>query len=156
MDYYMVISTPLGPMTAVERDGSLIHLDFGQLAPQGASLSQSPLLLSTAGQITEYFAGTRRTFDLPLAPLGTDFQKKVWSALATIPYGETRSYRDIAIQIGHPKAFRAVGGANHNNPISIITPCHRVIGASGSLTGYGGGLDKKEALLSIEQEERHA
>ena len=103
---------------------------------------------------SEYFDGKRKIFDLPLKPEGTEFQLKDWNALREIPYGETRSYKDIAIAIGNPKACRAVGTANHNNPISIIIPCHRVIGSDGSLTGYGGGLDKKTYLLELEQKNR--
>jgi methylated-DNA-[protein]-cysteine S-methyltransferase len=101
-------------------------------------------------QLRAYFAGTLRAFDLPLAPAGTDFQKNVWSALAAIPFGETRSYGAIAREIGRPGAARAVGLANGSNPISIIVPCHRVIGADGTLTGYGGGLDRKRWLLAHE------
>ena len=103
-----------------------------------------------AAQLTEYFNGTRTGFDLPLSPRGTDFQQKVWNALLTIPYGETRSYKDIAVQIGNPKATRAVGMANNRNRIMIVIPCHRVIGTDGSLVGYGCGLDIKEKLLKIE------
>lgn len=101
-------------------------------------------------QLGEYFSGTRRTFDVPLVLEGTAFQKKVWQALCKIPYGTVWSYGDLAREIGNPKAVRAVGGANHKNPVSIIVPCHRVIGSDGSLTGYGGGLDKKEFLLRLE------
>lgn len=102
-------------------------------------------------QLEEYFAGGRREFFLPVALYGTDFQLEDWQALCTIPYGETRSYGELAAQIGRPKASRAVGMANHNNPISVIVPCHRVIGAGGTLVGYGGGLDVKEALLKLEK-----
>jgi methylated-DNA-[protein]-cysteine S-methyltransferase len=102
-------------------------------------------------QLSEYFSGKRKSFDLPLEPQGTEFQKKVWSALLEIPYGETRSYKDIAERIGNPKACRAVGGANNKNPIVIIIPCHRVIGAYGGLVGYGLGLPMKQQLLDIEK-----
>ena len=102
-------------------------------------------------QLSEYFAGARREFDLPLRLRGTQFQLAVWNALRAIPYGETRSYADIAAAVGNEKACRAVGMANHRNPVSIIVPCHRVIGKGGSLTGYGGGIDKKEFLLSLER-----
>jgi methylated-DNA-[protein]-cysteine S-methyltransferase len=101
-------------------------------------------------QLHEYLQGKLRDFTCPLDPVGTDFQKRCWEALRTIPYGETRSYAQIANQIGAPRAFRAVGQANHSNPIAIIIPCHRVIGAGGSLTGYGGGLKMKEELLRLE------
>lgn len=110
-----------------------------------------PVLRETVRQLDEYFAGKRREFSIPIKTHGTDFQEKVWEALRTIPYGETRTYGQIATQVGNPKASRAVGGANHNNPILILTPCHRVIGADGSLTGFGGGLDVKEALLALEK-----
>ena len=108
------------------------------------------MLLQAAEQLTEYFAGDRKCFDLPLQPEGTLFQRQVWQALAEIPYGETRSYRDIAARIGRPKAVRAVGGANGRNPLSIIIPCHRVIGADGSLTGFAGGTTVKQQLLQLE------
>jgi methylated-DNA-[protein]-cysteine S-methyltransferase len=102
-------------------------------------------------ELDEYFAGTRTTFDIPLQPAtSSDFRRKVWQALLTIPYGETRSYADIALQVGSPKACRAVGGANHCNPIAILIPCHRVIGAGGQFTGYAGGTDKKQYLLRLE------
>ena len=110
------------------------------------------LLKKAAKQLTEYFAGKRREFDLPLDFTGTGFQKKVWAALLTIPYGETRSYGEIAKQIGNPKACRAVGMANNRNPIAIICPCHRVIGADGSLVGFGGGLPAKQFLLDLEKD----
>ena len=102
-------------------------------------------------ELDEYFQGRRKTFDIPCRTQGTAFQEKVWAALREIPYGETRSYRDIAEAIGHPKAYRAVGMANNANPLFIIIPCHRVIGADGSLTGYGGGLPMKKALLMLEK-----
>ena len=153
MEHYVWISTPMGTLTAVEEDGALIRLDFGKNEPAGAEYGETGLLTETRRQMAEYFSGNRREFTLPLAPRGTAFQMKVWNALSAIPYGQTRSYRDIALQIESPNAVRAVGGANHHNPISIIIPCHRVIGANGSLTGYGGGLDKKEALLALERGE---
>ncbi|MDE7404467.1 MAG: methylated-DNA--[protein]-cysteine S-methyltransferase [Lachnospiraceae bacterium] len=111
-------------------------------------------LLKTAGtQLIEYFQGKRKEFSLPLSPQGTEFQKKVWEALCTIPYGQTRSYGEIATQIGNPKACRAVGGANNKNPIMIFIPCHRVIGADGSLVGFGGGLRAKRYMLDLEKGE---
>ena len=111
-------------------------------APGSATPSRSP---SCASQLGEYFAGDRREFDLPLAPAGSEFQRRVWEALREIPYGETESYGELAERIGHPGSARAVGAANGRNPISIVVPCHRVIGASGSLTGYAGGLERKRA-----------
>jgi methylated-DNA-[protein]-cysteine S-methyltransferase len=110
----------------------------------------NPILIKTARQLEEYFAGTRDCFDLELEFAGTTFQKSVWAALLTIPFGETRSYSEIARQIGNPTAVRAVGAANGRNPISIVAPCHRVIGASGKLTGFAGGLEAKERLLRLE------
>ena len=109
-----------------------------------------PLLDPLATQLDEYFAGARRDFDLPLAPEGTDFQRTVWHALARIPYGDTTSYAQLADTIGHPSAVRAVGAANGRNPIPIVQPCHRVIGADGALTGFGGGLPTKRFLLELE------
>lgn len=144
-------ATPIGQLGVAEQDGAITDLLFeGQTLPDTME-EQTPLLARAGGQLTEYFAGTRKTFDLPLAPQGTAFQRAVWSALIDIPYGETRSYRQIAEAVGNPKACRAVGMANNRNPISIFIPCHRVIGANGSLTGYGGGLPLKEQLLRLEQ-----
>lgn len=111
---------------------------------------EEPLLEDCARQLAEYFSGARRVFDLPLHPVGTTFRMKVWSELQQIPYGQTITYGELARRVGNARGARAVGGANHHNPISIIIPCHRVIGADGSLTGYGGGLDMKEALLRLE------
>lgn len=142
------IPTPLGPLCIREEDGALIAIDFttGELCPPA-----TPLLAEAARQLTAYFDGALTEFDLPLRPAGTDFRLRCWQALCTIPYGETISYGEQAKRIGNPKAVRAVGGANHHNPISIVIPCHRVIGADGSLTGYGGGMDKKAWLLMHER-----
>ena len=112
---------------------------------------RTPLTDEAFRQLQEYFAGERRRFELPCELRGTDFQKKVWSALETIPYGQTRSYGDIARMVGSPKAVRAVGAANGKNPLWIVVPCHRVVGADGSLTGYAGGLEMKKRLLELEQ-----
>lgn len=111
---------------------------------------EEPLLADCARQLAEYFSGARRVFDLPLHPVGTAFRMRVWAELQQIPYGQTITYGELARRVGNARGSRAVGGANHHNPISIIIPCHRVIGADGSLTGYGGGLDMKEALLRLE------
>lgn len=151
MDSAMLFDSPLGSMLAVEHEGRLTQLDFADGCPEGLMLRETPLLKRCRKQLDEYFAGKRKAFDLPLGPKGTAFQQQVWAALLAIPYGETRSYGQIAAAIGRPKAVRAVGGANHLNPISIIQPCHRVIGADGSLTGYGGGLGRKEKLLQLER-----
>ena len=137
--------TPLGEMCLTEEDGCITEFLWG-----GGGTDETPLLLEAQRQVTEYFAGTRKAFELPLAPNGTPFQKSVWQALRDIPYGETRSYGEIAKAVGNGKAARAVGMANHRNPIPVIIPCHRVIGADGSLTGYAGGLERKTLLLALE------
>ena len=129
-----------GAITALKRAGADVK-EAG--APNG-------LTEQVFRQLDEYFAGTRRHFDFPYRLHGTPFQEKVWAALRDIPYGETRSYKDIAEAIGHPKAFRAVGMANHRNPVAVLVPCHRVVGTSGSLTGYAGGIEKKVRLLQLE------
>ncbi len=152
MDVCMCIKTPVGDLLAVDSQGALTQLVFGCQPPPGCTMGQTPLLEETQRQLLEYFAGKRQQFDLPLRPEGTPFRQQVWQALLTIPYGQTRSYRDIAALVGAPRAVRAVGGANHHNPISIIIPCHRVIGADGSLRGYGGGTEIKTALLALERE----
>lgn len=153
---YKTIPSPVGQLILVARDTKLAailweneRLNRVRLGPLEED-SQHPVLKETERQLMEYFAGQRRRFDLALDFAGTDFQVRVWQALLTIPFGETRSYRDIAIQIGQPTAVRAVGAANGRNPISIIAPCHRVIGTSGSLTGFAGGLAAKQFLLSLE------
>ncbi len=147
----ITIPSPLGPLRLHARGDLLaaVHL------PTDAPLADEPqratdVLATTADQLREYFAGHRRAFDLPLAPEGTDFQQLVWTALLAIPFGHTRSYGEIAAAIGRPSASRAVGAANGRNPIAIIVPCHRVIGASGALTGYAGGMDAKRWLLAHE------
>ena len=139
--------SPIGPMTLVQEGEALARLDFDVPSqPEEAT----PLLLEACRQLREYFAGERKAFALPLAPAGTAFQKKVWAALRDIPWGETRSYGDIARAIGKPTACRAVGMANGRNPLPIFIPCHRVIGTNGSITGYSGGLEKKRFLLRLE------
>ncbi len=142
--------SPLGFMLAVEEDGALIGLDFVEEEHQDAR-DDSPVLMMTQTQVREYFASLRERFEVPIKLSGTDFQQKVWARLLEIPYGQTRSYGQIAADIGQPGAARAVGQANNRNPISIIVPCHRVVGADGRLTGYGGGMPRKEALLMIER-----
>lgn len=139
--------SPIGPMTLVQEGEALARLDFDVPSqPEEAT----PLLLEACRQLREYFTGERKAFALPLAPAGTAFQKKVWAALREIPWGETRSYGDIARAIGKPTASRAVGMANGRNPLPIFIPCHRVIGTNGSITGYSGGLEKKRFLLRLE------
>ena len=146
---YIVAETPIGPLTLLSGGNGLKILSFGKKIPPGLELDPDgnrPVM----DQLNEYFAGVRRDFDLRLDLEGTPFQQSVWQALLAIPYGETRSYGEIARAIGKPGAARAVGMANHNNPVSIVVPCHRVIGHDGSLVGYGGGLDVKTALLKLE------
>lgn len=142
--------SPLGPLTLTEVDGVLRRLDFAS-APSDTT---TPLLREAERQLRAYFAGELRQFDLPLDPQGTPFQQQVWAALREIPYGEVRSYGQIAAAIGNPKACRAVGMANHRNPLPILIPCHRVCGSDGSLTGYGGGIERKRWLLELELEVR--
>jgi methylated-DNA-[protein]-cysteine S-methyltransferase len=115
-----------------------------------AASSSDPLLVEAATQLHAYFAGELRRFDLPLSPGGTGFQRRVWAAVAEVPYGSTTSYSALAAEIGNPRACRAVGAANGRNPLPVIVPCHRVLGAAGALTGYGGGLERKRALLDLE------
>lgn len=145
--------TKLGTIGIAEESGRITHLFFdGEKFPEkDYTENETPVLAEAGKQLREYFAGTRRDFDLPLAPAGTAFMQKVWKALQDIPYGETRSYKEIAAASGNVKACRAVGMANNRNPISIFIPCHRVIGADGDLVGYGGGLNKKIFLLELEK-----
>lgn len=135
-----------------EAEGAITRLFFAteEQARAGAA-TETPLLAAAALQMRQYLQGRRKEFFLPLEPQGTEFMRQVWQALETIPYGETRSYKQIAVQIGKDKAYRAVGLANNRNPIAIIIPCHRVIGHNGQLIGYGGGLALKERLLKLEQ-----
>jgi methylated-DNA-[protein]-cysteine S-methyltransferase len=152
---HTVVDSPIGPLTLVAEDGELagLYMDNQRHLPPVETFGEpdpAPLRLAVA-QLEEYFAGRRTEFDLPLAMGGTPFQRSVWNALREIPYGETVSYRGLAEQIGRPTAIRAVGLANGKNPISIIVPCHRVIGTGGNLTGYGGGLGRKRHLLDFER-----
>jgi methylated-DNA-[protein]-cysteine S-methyltransferase len=146
----LAFDTPVGPIRLVEEDGALVALHLNDAGAPPAPDPPSPLLARTRAQLEEYFAGSRRTFDLPLSPRGTAFQRAVWRALSAIPFGVTRTYGEIAAAVGKPSASRAVGAANGQNPIAIVVPCHRVIGADGTLTGYGGGLPIKEWLLRHE------
>lgn len=161
------IDTPAGPLTLASYDKQLCHIDFGTLNETKDHLIQwaksvgLPVeireseddLADAVDQIRGYFSGERTSFDLNLMMKGTLFQKKVWTALAHIPYGETKTYKEIALAVGNQKAVRAVGGANNKNPLPIVIPCHRVIGSDGSLIGYGGGLDKKRLMLQLEKAE---
>ncbi|MDE1548235.1 methylated-DNA--[protein]-cysteine S-methyltransferase [Jeotgalibaca caeni] len=156
--YYQVVDTPIGPYVIVENGAGISvveHLKSEVDSVRKAELTQmkeieTPLLKTAKKQLLEYFQGQRTEFDLPLSTKGTPFQEIVWQALREIPYGEVRSYKQLAIAIGNPKAVRAVGMANNRNPISVVTPCHRVIGSNGALVGYGGGLAVKEYLLNLE------
>lgn len=156
---HRIIDSPVGKLTLVASERGLAAILWErdrpgrvplQIGPAEAPGEPHPVLAQTERQLGEYFAGTRKTFTMPLDATGTTFQKKVWDALVTIPFGQTRSYTEIARQIGHPAAVRAVGAANGRNPLSIVAPCHRVLGAGGQLTGFAGGLDVKEQLLVLE------
>jgi methylated-DNA-[protein]-cysteine S-methyltransferase len=144
------LKSPIGTLTLVEDEGALIGVYMETYTPPPAERRSTPLLERAAAQLGEYFAGERERFDLPLEPRGTEFQRAVWDALISIPFGATCSYGMIAKRIGRPSAVRAVGAANGSNPIALIIPCHRVIGANGSLTGYGGGISRKRWLLNHE------
>ena len=128
-----------------------LHFERSSISRSEISLEETPFHRKASGQLDEYFSGRRKIFDLPLAPKGTDFQMRCWEALLQVPYGETRSYGDIARSVGSPRGFRAVGMANNRNPIAIIIPCHRIIGSDGKLVGFGGGLDIKAFLLDLER-----
>ena len=155
-DYRKAIDTPVGRLTLVASEKALVAVLWPDDAPGRVRLGpvaedkNLPVLIETERQLSDYFAGARIAFDLPLDFRGTDFQKQVWRALLTIPFGETRSYAGIARQIGRPSASRAVGAANGKNPISIIATCHRVVGTAGDMRGFAGGLDVKERLLAFE------
>jgi methylated-DNA-[protein]-cysteine S-methyltransferase len=144
----MTLHTPWGPATyALDGNGALVHFTFG-----AADGEADDGRTEVARQVREYFAGNRRSFELPLAPIGSDFQKRVWAELVRIPFGETITYSELATRLGIGGAARAVGRANATNPIWLIVPCHRVIGADGTLTGYAGGLDLKKKILAWERE----
>lgn len=141
-----VIFTPMGPLTLFAQENRLTALVFGDFG----SYDYLPLFGETQRQLEEYFAGSRQNFDLPLDPSGTDFQRRVWRALLDIPYGTAISYRELARRADCPRGYQAVGQANGRNPLPILIPCHRVIGADGTLGGYSGGLDRKRFLLDLE------
>jgi methylated-DNA-[protein]-cysteine S-methyltransferase len=156
-DYvFKTIESPIGRLRLVASNEGLAAILWEKEDPRRVRLNilakdeNHPMLLEAERQLKEYFSGQRKTFDLKLDFSGTEFQKKVWKALLTIPFGETRSYGQIARQIGNPSAVRAVGAANGKNPIAIIAPCHRVIGSTGELTGFAGGLEAKAHLLGLE------
>ena len=156
---WTVLPSPIGDLRIVERDGSIVAIEFSPFRPPadgrplGARSDDEPVLAEATRQLTAYFAGELTDFDLPLAPVGTDFQQRVWEQLGRIAYGDTASYGEIAGRLGMTNAAsRAVGLANGRNPIPIVVPCHRVIGANGTLTGYAGGLERKQRLLELEQD----
>jgi len=157
MDYsYTYMNSPVGRLTLIGSDKGLAAVLWENDRPNRVHAkaivenNDEPVLLEAKRQLQEYFEGKRNSFSIPLDMIGTDFQKQVWQALTTIPYGETRSYKQVAGQIGNLAAIRAVGAANGRNPVSIIVPCHRVIGSSGGLTGFAGGLQAKAYLLALE------
>ena len=149
--YAARVASPIGTLTAlVDEAGALTRLLFAGDAPPPDAVWDEERCAAVVAQLGEYFRGERRGFGVPLAPRGTDFQRRVWDELRRIPYGRTISYRELAARIGRPAAVRAVGRANGTNPIPIVVPCHRVVGTDGSLTGYGGGLETKRRLLELE------
>jgi len=161
-NYHHIIPSPVGQLTLIASDCGLAAVLWENEDPKrvgidkGEQCNDFPLLTTTAQQLHEYFSGTRKVFELPLDFHGTEFQQQVWQALLTIPYGQTRSYLQIAQYINNEKSVRAVGAANGKNPISIIAPCHRVIGSSGKLTGFAGGLEAKAFLLQMESPARQS
>ncbi len=151
MERSVRLDTPVGPVTVTATERAVTAVRFGAVGPAvGQAGDLPPVLRQAVEELREYFEGERREFTLPLAPAGTPFQQQVWAALREIPYGATCSYGRIAGRIGRPKACRAVGMANNRNPIAIVVPCHRVVGASGALVGYAAGLEVKEKLLALE------
>ena len=152
---YRTVESPIGPLTLAGDGSTLMHLRMTEQSHEpdrsGWTPAGADAFADVVEQLNAYFAGTLTEFDVDLELHGTEFQRKVWAALQTIPYGQTRSYGEIAEQIGSPSASRAVGLANGRNPISIIVPCHRVIGVAGSMTGYGGGIDRKKMLIALEK-----
>ena len=149
---YRVIDSPVGPVTLAASPEALVSLTWGDRSSSFVELTEgsNSIISTTERQLREYFAGKRRSFEIPLAPDGTDFQKRVWMELLKIHYGQSISYGEQALRLGNPNAARAVGAANGKNPLCIIVPCHRVLGASGALTGFAGGIEAKRALLALE------
>ncbi len=150
----LCMDSPVGRLMIVQQGEAVKEILFEEKITDAVPIRSTELLLCAQRQLNEYFGGSRKVFSLPLALTGTPFQRKVWQQLTQIPYGEVRSYGQIAQAVGNPKACRAVGAANHCNPIPILVPCHRVVGANGSLTGYAGGLWRKNLLLQLEQNSR--
>lgn len=151
MNSVFYAKTTIGTIGIVENGVAITQIFFGKQIVKEAEEKETALIAKAMKQIKEYLAKERQQFDLPIELAGTSFQKSVWKELLTIPYGKTNSYKEVAIKIGNPKACRAIGMANHNNPIAIVVPCHRVIGVDGSLTGYAGGLAIKKQLLALEK-----
>lgn len=149
MIFQFTYETVLGDVTFVEEDGALLAISMQ--SDHGGIVQETPLIKDAFRQLSEYLIGERKEFDIPLRMKGTEFQKRVWTALLEIPYGETRNYKQIAEAIGNPKGMRAVGMANNRNQLLVVVPCHRVIGANGNLVGYGEGLEMKEFLLRLEK-----
>jgi methylated-DNA-[protein]-cysteine S-methyltransferase len=153
---YEISPTPLGTMLLVARGEALTRIDFDEARHRpviGADWRRAPhdpVLRAARTQLEEYFAGRRRRFELPLAPLGTAFQRAVWAAIGAVPFGATIAYRELAARVGRPDSARAAGAATGRNPWAIVVPCHRIVGADGALTGYAGGLERKRALLALE------
>lgn len=143
--------TVMGEITIIDNGEAIIELDFGNNLNKEIEIKETQLIKEAKEQLEEYFNGERKEFHLPLEPKGTEFQKQVWRALRKISYGTTKTYKEIAVEVGNEKACRAVGMANNKNPIAIIIPCHRVIGSNNKLVGYAGGLELKEKLLSLEK-----
>ena len=154
--FYKQVESPVGKLKLVASANALVAVLWKQERPERVKLEpmkvtpQQPILVETERQLSQYFSGIRTEFDLPIEPNGSNFQKKVWQALRGIPFGETRSYLDLAEAVGSPNACRAVGAANGKNPLAIVVPCHRVVGANGALTGFAGGLEAKAKLLALE------
>lgn len=149
--------TSIGVIGIAEDNGSITNLFFeNATVPAELEAAETPVLTEAFRQLDEYLSGKRKSFELPLLPRGTPWQVKCWNALLEIPYGETATYGDVAKRVNNPKAFRAVGLANNRNPIAVFIPCHRVIGADGSLTGFGGGLGVKEKLLELEKNAKNS
>lgn len=159
---YAVAATGFGDFTLVADDAALTQVHYPGVCPPPdgswgvqVALGEHPVLAAAAAQLTEFLAGDRTSFEVPLRPRGTDFQRVAWAALLHIPYGETRTYREQAESVGRPSAVRAIGAANGRNPLPIFVPCHRVVGSSGALTGYAGGVDLKRRLLDLESGTGH-
>jgi methylated-DNA-[protein]-cysteine S-methyltransferase len=151
---HTVVPSPIGPLTVVREDGALVRLAMSapaELDPAARGERSDDGFDDVVRQLDEYFAGERTAFDVPLRPVGSDFELAVWDQLTRIPYGETRSYGHVATAVGQPGGAQAVGAANGRNPLAIVVPCHRVIGADGQLVGFGGGLPRKRFLLDLEQ-----